>query len=276
MAENATALKPIPERLYKYKSLQGESRRHVEQMLRHSQIYFCSPSRFIDPFDSRVHLVFPEDPASYRRYVICLLRNFRPDLGPNQRKAFAAKVVEEKQPEANAELQKAVLTDLQRHVDSLGVFCLSERGDDILMWSHYAGGHSGVCLQFENCVGLVDVPKGVPLDVSYSEQLPVLDFVRDSDRRQAVAVLLTKAARWAYEGEWRIVDPAGPGLHTFAPDLLSGVIFGCRTSEADRRAVQEWIAAGATRPQLYEATVAPGRFALETETVAESPDPSGL
>ena len=27
--------------------------------------------------------------------------------------------------------------------------CFSERADDFLMWSHYAGGHAGICLEFE-------------------------------------------------------------------------------------------------------------------------------
>ena len=37
---------------------------------------------------------------------------------------------------------------MTNYVNSLGIFCLSERSDDILMWSHYSNGHRGVCLQF--------------------------------------------------------------------------------------------------------------------------------
>ena len=29
-----------------------------------------------------------------------------------------------------------------------GVCCFSEKKDDILMWSHYADGHKGFCLEF--------------------------------------------------------------------------------------------------------------------------------
>src|SRR4051812_25795268 len=35
--------------------------------------------------------------------------------------------------------------DIKRY----GVLSLSEINNDILMWSHYAGAHSGYCLQFE-------------------------------------------------------------------------------------------------------------------------------
>ena len=30
-----------------------------------------------------------------------------------------------------------------------GVCCLSEKHDDVLMWSHYSNGHKGFCLKFE-------------------------------------------------------------------------------------------------------------------------------
>lgn len=270
MANSSAGSKAIPERLYKYKSLEGGSRGHVEQALLEGQIYFSSPDKFNDPFDSRVQLVFPKAPENYREYLLGLLNKFRPNLSPDEQETLVGKILEEKRPESNPDLQRAIVGDLQRHVDSLGVYCLCEHPDDILMWSHYAGGHAGVCLQFENCVGLVDVPKGVPLDVSYSEERPIIEILNDSSRSQAVATLLTKASPWSHEGEWRIVNEGGAGVHQFAPEFLSGVIFGLRTSEENRRTVQEWIAAGPTKPHLYEAHVSPGRFALEIVRLEET------
>ena len=36
-----------------------------------------------------------------------------------------------------------------KHITNMGVFCLSERCDSILMWSHYADCHKGVCIGFD-------------------------------------------------------------------------------------------------------------------------------
>ncbi len=32
---------------------------------------------------------------------------------------------------------------------SLGVICFSERSDSLLMWSHYADNHNGICIEFD-------------------------------------------------------------------------------------------------------------------------------
>jgi hypothetical protein len=94
--------------------------------------------------------------------------------------------------------------------------------------------------------------------------LTELDFVRDPKEKQVQAILLTKAARWAYEREWRIIDEVrGCGLRAFDPGIPSGVVFGCRMSEADRECIREWVAAGPTKPEFFEARVLPSSYSLE-------------
>ena len=34
------------------------------------------------------------------------------------------------------------------YLDEMGVFCMSEVKDQILMWAHYSEGHTGFCLEF--------------------------------------------------------------------------------------------------------------------------------
>jgi hypothetical protein len=52
--------------------------------------------------------------------------------------------------EVNAEdLCEAVNSICRNVLGNSAVACFSEVNDDFLMWSHYASGHSGVCLEFE-------------------------------------------------------------------------------------------------------------------------------
>ncbi len=34
-------------------------------------------------------------------------------------------------------------------IKKFGVYCLSEKKDDILMWSHYSNGHKRLCIEYD-------------------------------------------------------------------------------------------------------------------------------
>ena len=38
---------------------------------------------------------------------------------------------------------------LKKTFQNWGVYCLCEKPDNLLMWSHYASAHQGICLQFD-------------------------------------------------------------------------------------------------------------------------------
>ena len=73
--------------------------------------------------------------------------------------------------------------------DKLGILCLSERRDDILMWSHYASSHCGVCLEFDT--------KRMPFEkagaVNYCEKYPVLNAFKMDRDVVAQGILCTKS-----------------------------------------------------------------------------------
>lgn len=123
------------------------------------------------------------------------------------------------------------------------VACFSEINDDFLMWSHYASGHSGVCLEFEVAEASENtcsfpVESLVPIQgkillwteelqrVKYPSKLSMLPFYRfysvfydygdvdlvnqSKSRWHAYArgisdLFLEKLSPWSSEREWRIV-----------------------------------------------------------------------
>lgn len=103
--------------------------------------------------------------------------------------------------------------------------CFCEEWDSILMWSYYANKHKGVCLEF-------DVSK---LDKSYNlfEKLRPVHYsltrppISDSVPEDRARCLLTKAAVWGHEHEWRLILSTTQEWLSF--DCISAVYFGLRT-----------------------------------------------
>jgi len=251
----------IPDILYKYRSLSGdENREYVRQTIVDNKVYFCSPSCFNDPFDCRVHLSFGGDEEAWKGYFRDLLAKYRTDLDHEQREAEVHRIVNTEARHRNPEALRNLLEDLQQQTYALGIFSLSARNDDILMWSYYAHHHAGLCLGFLHRVG----PLGPALPVEYSSTFPQVDWLNDDDQRQKDAILLTKADAWRHEREWRVLDwNGGPGIRTYPPELLAEVILGARIAEEDRDLVLSWIESHDPRPKVLEVGLKDGEYRLE-------------
>src|SRR5215469_2660517 len=87
------------------------------------------------------------------------------------------------------------------------VYCLTERPESALMWSHYAEGHTGICLEFD----AENLPFGAATQVVYRSQYPVYDVVT-----VGYEPLVDKSEDWAYEREWRLI--AEERSYALSPD----------------------------------------------------------
>ena len=200
-----------------------------------------------------------------RRGVFCraLYKKFIPELSRAERRQRAAHDIKRVNP---AKFLNTMTEGLQREVNRVGVLCLSEFRDDIVLWSHYAAGHTGLCLGFRVAADAVFFAKAQP--VCYADHYPSIDLVGDSPQKQVEAFILSKAQGWAYECEWRIVDhDTGFGEKAFHPTALCEIIFGARMTESDRAFVRECIADRVGSISLYEARPAKGSYALAIERV---------
>lgn len=126
MSELTTRNAPNPTReLFKYRALN----KYTLAFLSTGAVYFSSPAEFNDPFDTS----FVE-------------RDLRP-----QRQQFER----ERQAKGTdaALLGVAAMDVFEREHRAGGVkkriYCVSEIVDSILMWSHYADSHRGICVVFE-------------------------------------------------------------------------------------------------------------------------------
>lgn len=134
-----------------------------------------------------------------------------------------------------------------------GIFSLSALPDQPLMWAHYGGDHSGICLGFQAVEGSMLADPKHCLPVIYSDELPTLEggglkLVLSVKARtkgvyaeQEVAfddptfqrVVVTKPTDWSYEHEYRYIEKTG-GLRPW-PGRLAECTFGVRCKDDRRR-----------------------------------------
>jgi len=157
------------------------------------------------------------------------------------------------------ELDPRQKQQMEQVTESIGIFCLSACKDNLLMWSHYADGHRGICLEFSTSQ---DQLFGCRLDpVVYKELHPELFVTDNVNLEWTRRYLTTKARDWSYEREWRIIN-CPPGARTAPHEELSGVILGCSIPASDRQEVLEWARARPVPIQVYQAGREEGAFRL--------------
>ncbi|MEA2561406.1 MAG: hypothetical protein QOH06_2910 [Acidobacteriota bacterium] len=194
----------LPEFLCQYRTLDGAGLAYLEQLLLKNELYLGSPARFNDPFDAKVNADFSCVAAQdWRRFFMGALKRSQPNLGYPKREKEVTRIMKTGHYKDIAR-HNAIVSDLQAEVDRLGMACFSEIPTSILMWSHYAASHTGVCVQFDhlNPDSLIATAQRV----NYSDDYEPLRAFLDDEGKQVELVFLTKASSWSYEREWRIID----------------------------------------------------------------------
>jgi hypothetical protein len=129
--------------------------------------------------------------------------------------------------------------------EDTGVICFSTQKDDILMWSHYAGGHNGICIELQlTRKSHVDFFGNVH-EVAYEDQPAIVHFYAPTDIEKVKAFVLTKARHWSYEQEWRLViadKKKVPRYVNLPYGIISAIYLGCQISQEDRKEILDCLA----------------------------------
>jgi hypothetical protein len=254
----------LPPHLYKYRDM-GE---FTAKIITNRELFFAAPTDFNDPFDCDFHILCQGNYAQnvIASQVLKTAKRIHPEWSDEQAFEAAeragAAIVDKHHEEASHQLGKSLARDYN---DKAGIFCLAATATDILMWSHYANHHRGICLEFRTNVKDSIFSKAQP--VTYREEYPRLDLrklVEDKDFREATPWMLTKSSFWSYECEWRILDfENGPGVRTFLPECLSAVILGCCIPDEERKKVMSWVQNFPTPVRILQAKKSYTNFRLE-------------
>jgi len=143
--------------------------------------------------------------------------------------------------------------------------CFSTKSDNLLLWSHYAESHKGICVGIRNCSSTQipgmkfnirdddlnpgPISSGVyesgvfPVHkVNYSDSGIVEWEVYKNDIQIFMDAHTTKAKCWEYEDEYRLLLPRSAfcsRILNFDPRFLVEIYFGCCIETEFQTKVQE-------------------------------------
>lgn len=129
---------------------------------------------------------------------------------------------------------------------AIGVSCFSTTSDNILMWSHYADKHGGICIEYDfSLLEKLENINAFLLPVIYSNDRLLLTVDKfDLENGQAtqesvmrimpdlIRAILTKSEFWEYEDEWRFIALAEPKQPVKLP-IISKIFIGANVTNDD-------------------------------------------
>jgi len=247
------------EYLYKYCPI--DSKDYTKKIITDNELHFSNPVDFNDPFDCRPKFKFHASEDEIKKFFKEYYKENLPQLNREQRR-FKVKETMKKKRFENPELNDVIKRSIQNVLNETPICCFSEERKDILMWSHYADKHRGICLQFD---GTSHTPFfGEALKVHYQEKYPTINAFTGTDAEKSEKALLVKAEYWGYEAEWRIIYfGKEKGNYEFPEEHLRGIIFGAKISDENKKKVLKWNAARNKSADIYEASIKEDEYGVE-------------
>lgn len=201
--------KQCPQYLYRYRSIT-----QTIQFLKNPQFYLNEYTAFNDPFECAVSLDTDFSQEDFDRWLS--------DTG------YSVPTIDISR---NKEMIDGIIASAREEVTrKIGICCFTESSNNLLMWSHYADNHKGVCLKYDITI---DPSAFLTLHrVVYNDDYPSLNYIKQ--QKEVSNALYHKSKAWEYEQEWRIIAPNKANtLRAVKPLALREIIFGCRCSPKD-------------------------------------------
>lgn len=204
---------PPFELIYKYVDLDT-----AEKIIDNHSLKFSSPTTFNDPFDLNNSLVdFSYTKTDLKKII---------DRGKSSMNHSERKKLLNENWNNPANIFKAFNQAFNEEKETCGISCFSKSFNKTLMWSHYAGKHTGVCLGF-SINPLDNGDDFLMLCVRYAHEIKPLNYFRNRDI-VLFNWLFTKSHVWSYEEEVRLYLKRN-GFVNFSKKCLKEVHFGVRT-----------------------------------------------
>jgi hypothetical protein len=244
--------KPAEKLFYKYRPIN----QHLFDTLKNNELYFRDPRDYNDPIDSVMEVHYE---GTYEEMVDYIVENSKDSREKIMEEVDTGIIWDKCQMIGNKLRVEMSYENILYKISPLPLtYCLSKKPDEMLMWSHYADEHKGVCLSFKSKYGVIQEEDftgyrltidsaSMPIrEIKYKKIMPSSVNLLDKNlSRRSIRLskfLLTKGACWRYEKEHRMLlvnkeSTAKERPKTknckFEKTELEGVIFGLRTKYCD-------------------------------------------
>ncbi|MDD5361051.1 MAG: DUF2971 domain-containing protein [Ignavibacteria bacterium] len=237
--------------LYKYKPIN----KYTLSSLINNEFYFAFPNEFNDPYDSELYSYREGTPEQWDKYLKNI--NIEPEIKEKYQKLIHFMNYDNEL--INSSLISGNAGSGERYKKSIMVNCFAKNYNKILMWSHYAEHHKGICIGYKTKIirdGMFfemeekmleresDEQYTVPIiKIIYSEEYPQAYNPLDPEdyKKDFFRFIKTKYIDWKYENEYRsfiFCKDYNKQLFKFKKEILSEIIFGEFTSNEDIKLIK--------------------------------------
>lgn len=233
--------------IYKYYPITTK----LVKLFTHRAIWFGSLKSFNDPFEAEFQMNLKN--TAHKDFAFKFYKDY---LKLNDEDLeIKLSWFDQDKSEFYEDLRKSYRNFLSK---GYGISCFSSSCSNVLLWSHYADAHEGICIVF-NKKKLIDYYRKKDVWVVQKEKLykkePFIVNAHFNGKKllfdNVTDIMGTKSNLWAYEDEIRFIKK----LHSknsfryidFHPDYLEAVIFGNRTKLDDKRMLYALIRSSAFR-----------------------------
>lgn len=272
----------IPAKLYKYRRFDVAAL----NMITDHGLYFANPRSFNDPLDCELAI---EPDIGPKKMADLLKALFGPEREDHWHHDIASSVHyasehgDIKVPGDAREYLKRMLAEsignqIRKEFDTRGVLAFSATCESVLMWSHYADEHRGICIEFDTS----ELPHNQLSNVRYDGDRSVkasdvyawkLGGDESAAKRAFDTHFYSKAPDWHYEQEWRDIGDK-PG--ECGDYRITGIYFGYRCPYAVKVAIVKMLGSDSA-VALYDLHLGRETFDLRrTEVNAAEIDALGM
>ncbi|RWP54344.1 DUF2971 domain-containing protein [Mesorhizobium sp.] len=258
--------------LYKYRAFSSpEQQNRLFATLADESFWFPIASEVNDPFEFRCAVDFGGDLEETSHAFAWIERMLNPSFTDDQALAKARDVIARVPRPKLRERQWELSFNLWRQLaSSVTLCCFAGTAVSTLMWSHYAGGHSGVAIEVEP-IGL----EHLMFPVAYSDEIPRVSPIALVDVEAAMkgslfnVLFLRKAKCWEYEREYRIMRTISHShADSFKRGSIKRVVIGCAMPQESRHRLLQWMKANT--PHIGVAVALPSEAHAYTLEVADA------
>lgn len=158
-----------------------------------------------------------------------------------------------------------------------GIYSLSGNVDNELLWSHYANGHKGFCIEYNYNVlmkhlltaeGISKYDCIAAFKIQYTETPPKLTVDNILEKVNNNIEILknisgTKSKKWKYEEEIRVIFNLY-GIKNIIPEAITGIYFGIDMSESDKKYIKDKLHNNIKYYQMY---LEPNSYSLKSHII---------
>lgn len=236
------------------------------KILENSSLAFRNPMYFNDPYDFSFKLL-DFSPTSENTVKDILFETYN-HLNRQDRKVLWQTSKKKLMKTFHIEVEQLMREDIQHH----GVTCFSEVYDQMLMWSHYAKSHSGICLGFDLVELFYEIsqnthPERMVRKVVYQDKISPIKYL-EARQEATIRWMTTKSAMWEYEKEIRItltfldLNEDQLNFQKISKESFNSVYLGSQIHPDDEESVRNICMTTYPKIKIYKMSLADDEFRL--------------